>query len=133
MSSFLLEADNKKGLFDKGLNEKLSTAIPDILKELKTNPDEIDNIFITHFHGDHIGRLINSKDEIYYKNAKIYVCKEEYDGWINKMTKDKNELQVKVMKICEKNVIQLNFGDYQVINQKKLLDIKKEIFLLLMI
>ena len=112
MSSFLLEADNKKGLFDKGLNEKLSTAIPDILKELKTNPDEIDNIFITHFHGDHIGRLINSKDEIYYKNAKIYVCKEEYDGWINKMTKDKNELQVKVMKICEKNVIQLNFGDY---------------------
>ena len=111
MSAFLLESDNKKALFDTGLNEKLSTGIPDRLKELKINPNEIDYIFITHFHGDHIGGLINSKDEISYKNAKIYVSKEEYDGWINKMPKDKNELQVKIMKICEKNVIQFNFGD----------------------
>ena len=111
MSAFLLESDNKKALFDTGLNEKLSTGIPDRLKELKINPNEIDYIFITHFHADHIGGLINSKDEISYKNAKIYVSKEEYDGWINKMPKDKNELQVKIMKICEKNVIQFKYPD----------------------
>ena len=54
MSAFLLEAEGKKALFDTGLNEKMSTGIPDRLKELKVSPDEIDYIFITHFHLDHI-------------------------------------------------------------------------------
>ena len=111
MSAFLLEAEGKKALFDTGLNEKASKGIPDRLKELKISPDEIDYIFITHFHGDHIGGLLDANDNIAYKNAKIYVAKEEYDGWINKMPSDKNALQVKTMKICEKQVIQFDFND----------------------
>lgn len=111
MSAFLLEAEGKKALFDTGLNEKVSKGIPDRLKELKISPDEIDYIFITHFHGDHIGGLLDANDNIAYKNAKIYVAKEEYDGWINKMPSDKNALQVKTMKICEKQVIQFDFND----------------------
>ena len=111
VSAFLLEAEGKKALFDTGLNEKASKGIPDRLKELKISPDEIDYIFITHFHGDHIGGLLDANDNIAYKNAKIYVAKEEYDGWINKMPSDKNALQVKTMKICEKQVIQFDFND----------------------
>ena len=107
MSAFLLEAEGKKALFDTGLNESMSTGIPDRLKELKVSADEIDYIFITHFHLDHIGGLLDAKDNIYFKNAKVYVSKEEYDGWINKMPKDKNALQVKIMKILEKSEIKL--------------------------
>ena len=64
MSAFLLEAEGKKALFDTGLNEKMSTGIPDRLKELKVSPDEINYIFITHFHLDHIGGLLDAKDNI---------------------------------------------------------------------
>ena len=78
LSCFLLEAEGKKALFDTGLNEKESTGIPDRLKELKISPDEIDFIFITHFHPDHIGGLVDKNDQIYFKNAKIYVSKEKY-------------------------------------------------------
>ena len=85
MSAFLLEAEGKKALFDTGLNEKMSKGIPDRLSELKVSADEIDYIFITHLHLDHIGGLLDAKDNIYFKNAKVYVSKEEYDGWINKM------------------------------------------------
>ena len=110
MSAFLLEAEGKKALFDTGFNET-SGKINDRLKELKISPDEIDYIFITHFHGDHIGGLLDANDNIVYKNAKIYVSKEEYDGWINQMPADKNALQVKTMKICEKQVVQFDFQD----------------------
>lgn len=110
MSAFLLEAEGKKALFDTGLSETASK-ISDRLKELKISADEIDYIFITHFHGDHIGGLLDANDNIVYKNAKIYVSKEEYDGWINQMPADKNALQVKTMKICEKQVVQFDFKD----------------------
>jgi glyoxylase-like metal-dependent hydrolase (beta-lactamase superfamily II) len=111
LSSFLLEAEGKKALFDTGLNEKESTGIPDRLKELKIAPEEIDYVFITHFHPDHIGGLIDKNDQIFFKNAKIYVSKEEFDSWINQPDSDKNALPKKIMKICEKNVVQFNFED----------------------
>ena len=111
MSAFLLEAEGKKALFDTGLNEKVSKGILERLQELKISTDEIDYVFITHFHGDHIGGLLDGNDNIVFKNAKIYVSKEEYDGWINKMPADKNALQVKTMKICEKQVVQFDFKD----------------------
>ena len=111
MSAFLLEAEGKKALFDTGLNESMSPAIPQRLKELKITPEEIDYIFITHFHLDHIGGLLDAKDNIYFKNAKVYVSKDEYDGWINKTPADKNGLQVKTMKIIEKQLVQFDFND----------------------
>ena len=55
--------------------------------------------------------MLDDNDNIIYKNAKIYVSKEEYDGWINKMPAEKNALQVKIMKIYEKQVIQFDFSD----------------------
>ena len=111
MSVFLLEAEGKKAIFDTGLNESMSPAIGERLKELKITPDEIDYVFITHFHLDHIGGLIDSNDNIYFKNAKVYVSKEEYDGWINKMPEEKNRFQVKTMKIIEKQLVQFDFKD----------------------
>ena len=64
----------KKVLFDAGFFVKDSNS-----KRI------LDYIFITHFHWDRIAGLIDENDNIIYKNAKIYVSKEEYDGWINKM------------------------------------------------
>ena len=111
MSAFLLEAEGKKALFDTGLNESMSTGIQDRLKELKISPDEIDYVFLTHFHLDHIGGLVDAKDNIYFKNAKVYASKEEYDGWIKNMLADKNGLQVKIMKIIEKQLVKFDFND----------------------
>jgi glyoxylase-like metal-dependent hydrolase (beta-lactamase superfamily II) len=111
MSAFLIEAEGKKALFDTGLGEKMGGGIVQRLEELKIKPDEIDYIFITHLHLDHIGGLLNANDEIVFKNAKLYVPKEEYESWINNMPSDKNAIQVKTMKIYEKQVIQFTIND----------------------
>ena len=111
VSVFLLEAEGKKALFDTGLNVTMGSGVPDRLKELKVSPDEIDYVFLTHFHLDHIGGLVDAKDNIYFKNAKVYTSKEEYDGWIKNMPADKNALQVKIMKIIEKQLICFDFND----------------------
>ncbi len=110
MSVFLLEAEGKKALFDTGLSEAYGGKVKERLKELNIEPDEIDYIFITHYHGDHIGGLLDKEDKIVFKNAKIYVSKEEHEGWIYKMQPDKNKLQVKTMKICEKQLVLFQFN-----------------------
>ena len=111
VSVFLLESEGKKALFDTGLNVSMGSGVPDRLKELKVSPDEIDYVFLTHFHVDHIGGLVDAKDNIYFKNAKVYASKEEYDGWIKNMPADKNVLQVKIMKIIEKQLVKFDFND----------------------
>ena len=111
MSAFLLETEGKKALFDTGLNESVSKGISDRFKELKITPEEINYIFITHFHEDHIGGLLDANDNVIYKNAKLYVSKEEYDGWINKMPIDKKVFQVKAMKKYENQLVLFDFYD----------------------
>jgi hypothetical protein len=39
--------------------------------------------------------LLDAKDNIYFKNVKVYVNKEEYGGLINNMPTNKSGLQVK--------------------------------------
>ena len=109
MSVFLLEAENQKALFDAGYFEN-NIGVPKRLKEFKISPDEIDYIFITHSHWDHIEGLIQN-DKTVYKNAKIYISKEEYNGKLKKNKPDKIGLFEKVKKICEKQIIQFDFED----------------------
>ena len=108
---FFLRLKTKKLFLIQVFNEKETTGMSDRLKELKLSPEEIDYIFITHFHPDHIGGLITKDDKIYFPNAKIYVSKDEYNSWINQPDTEKNSLQKKIMKICEKNVIQFDYED----------------------
>ena len=111
MSAFLLEAENKKALFDTGFHIKELSGIPQRLKELKISPNQIDYIFITHSHWDHIEGLIDEKDNIIYPNAKIYISKEEYNSKLKKVKPDKVGLYEKIKKICEKQIIQFDFED----------------------
>lgn len=110
MSAFLLEAEGKKVLFDSGFyDEKNKNGILERLKELKISPDEIDYIFITHCHWDHIDGLIDSKNNINYKNAKIYISKDEFNGDIKPGPPHKADTLERVKKACEKQIIQFDF------------------------
>jgi len=66
--SCLVEVKNRRILFDTGTKGRL---LLDNMKKLNINPEEIDEVFISHAHFDHTGGL--SEFLAVNKKAKVYV------------------------------------------------------------
>lgn len=108
VSAFLVEKDGKYMLFDSGVGAP-DSKLQEGLKTLGVAPSEIDYIFITHFHGDHIGGMMKDGSAV-FTNAEVYASKTEYDAWM-KMPEDK-KLQVEtMMKAYGNRVHMFAFGD----------------------
>ena len=78
---FLVETDEKTVLIDAGLG-------PKTLENLETygkKASDIDAVFITHFHGDHIGSLFLDNKRT-FPNAALYIAKPEYDYYMSDET-----------------------------------------------
>ena len=80
VSAFLVKTDGKEILFDAA-NGAPDSQLMQVLESLQTTADEIDYIFITHLHGDHIGGLLKEGEAV-FSNAVIYINKTEYDAWM---------------------------------------------------
>jgi len=78
---FLWQINGKNILFDTGYGK----ALLDNLQSLQIKPENIDAIFITHMHGDHIGGLLRN-DQAVFPKAALYVSQAEYDYWTNDET-----------------------------------------------
>ena len=80
VSAFLVKTDGNEILFDAANGAPDSQLMP-VMESLQTTADEIDYIFITHLHGDHIGGLLKDGEAV-FSNAVIYINKTEYDAWM---------------------------------------------------
>lgn len=47
------------------------------------SPDAIDIVIISHFHGDHIGGLVDEMNEKMFPNAEVVIPKAEADFWLD--------------------------------------------------
>ncbi len=90
VSVFLLEKDGNYILFDAGLGAS-DSRMPYALNKLGIKHDDIDYVYITHMHADHIGGMILG-DAAAFTKAEVYIYKNEYDAWMN-MPLDKNVRQ----------------------------------------
>ena len=77
-NAFMVEMGDKVWLFDAGYGQKTI----DNLALYGKKASDIDAVFITHFHGDHIGSLLINNQKG-YPNATLYVSKPEYDYYMN--------------------------------------------------
>ena len=112
VSTFLLQADGKNILFDAGLGA-FGGKMLSRLAALGVNADNIDIVYLTHFHGDHIAGLVEKDaagiDTKAFKNASIYAGKVEYDAWMEHIPK--NDLQKMVMELYKDSLHLFAFGD----------------------
>ena len=79
VSVMLIEKDGQQCLFDAGNGNDDSRLLP-WMKELGFSASDIDVIFITHLHGDHIGGLVKDGQPV-FPQAKLYIPSVELDAW----------------------------------------------------
>ena len=112
VSTFLLQVNGKNILFDAGLGA-FGGQLLTRLAALGVTPDDINLVYLTHFHVDHIAGLV-AKDDAgndvkVFKNAGVYAGKVEYDAWMNDIPK--NDLQKMVMELYKDSLRLFAFGD----------------------
>ncbi len=107
VSVFLLEKDGKHILFDAG-NGVPDSRMPAALDALGVSPDEVDYVYITHLHGDHIGGMFNGEAAA-FPNALVYMESAEHDAWVG--MEGKNERVLQLLQAYEGRVNLFTAGD----------------------
>lgn len=80
ISCFVVEMQGKRILFDAGNGAAHGGKMLERLRAAGIAPEQIDYIFVTHFHGDHIGGLATDGKPL-FANAQLYVPDAEYAAW----------------------------------------------------
>ena len=78
--AFLAKVDGQNILFDAA-NGAPDSRLMHVIDSCGVSPDEVDYIFITHLHGDHIGGLMKD-GEASFPKAALYINKVEYEAWM---------------------------------------------------
>lgn len=78
--AFLAKCDGKNVLFDAA-NGAPDSQLLQVLAFNGVTPEDVDYIFITHLHGDHIGGLMKDGTAV-FTDAELYINKVEYDAWM---------------------------------------------------
>ncbi|MBV8665132.1 MAG: MBL fold metallo-hydrolase [Burkholderiaceae bacterium] len=90
-NGFLVNTGGKLVLIDTGAGKFFGPTLGNLLNSLKAagyQPEQVDEVYITHMHGDHIGGLL-ADGKAAFPNAVVRMDKRESDYWLSKENMDK--------------------------------------------
>jgi glyoxylase-like metal-dependent hydrolase (beta-lactamase superfamily II) len=91
VNAFLINTGTKLVLIDAGAGGLFGPTLGKLIGNLKASgyqPEQVDEIYITHMHGDHIGNLA-ANGKIVFTNAIVRAGKADADFWLSKENLDK--------------------------------------------
>ena len=86
VNTFLVNTGEKLVLLDAGGAKMLGPTagrLPQCLAAAGITPDQIDEIYITHMHGDHLHGTVAPDGSAMFPNAIIRISKDDMDYWGN--------------------------------------------------
>lgn len=108
VSVFLVKTDGKTILFDTGLGAP-DSRLQEGLEAAGVSPEDIDYLYLTHFHGDHIGGMMHGGTAV-FPNAEVYASQAEYDAWMSMQDAQKAQV-AKTMAAYSDKLHLFGFGD----------------------
>ncbi len=90
VNAFLINTGSKLVLIDTGAGALFGPTVGRLLTNLKAagyQPEQVDEIYITHMHGDHVGGLTPGGSALFPK-AIVRADKRDADFWLSKANMD---------------------------------------------
>jgi glyoxylase-like metal-dependent hydrolase (beta-lactamase superfamily II) len=91
-NAFLVNTGSKLVLIDTGAGSLFGPTLGKLLASLKAagyQPEQVDEIYITHFHADHVGGLSSKDGKPAFPNATLRASKQEADWWLSEANMNK--------------------------------------------
>lgn len=91
VNAYLINTGSKLVLIDTGAASLYGPTAGRLLNSLKAAgyaPDQVDEIYITHMHSDHVGGLMNG-EQLAFPNAIVRADQHDADFWLSQMNMDK--------------------------------------------
>ena len=97
VNAYLVNTGSKLVLIDTGAGSLFGPTLGNLQANLKAagyQPDQVDDVLITHMHGDHVGGLVQD-GKLVFPNATIHAGQEDADFWLNKANLEKASAEMK--------------------------------------
>src|SRR5882724_8780402 len=91
INAFLIQLSGRLILIDAGSAELVgptANKLPDSLRAVGVQPEQITDVFLTHIHPDHSGGLMEGDKKV-FGNALVHVDKREVEYWFDKSIAEK--------------------------------------------
>ncbi|MEP7298076.1 MAG: MBL fold metallo-hydrolase [Burkholderiales bacterium] len=97
VNGYLINTGSKLVLIDSGAAKLFGPTLGNLLDSLRAagyQPEQVDEIYITHMHADHVGGLM-AGDKMAFPNAVVRADQHDADFWLSKENLDKAPEQMK--------------------------------------
>jgi len=91
VNGFLVNTGTKLVLIDTGAAKLFGPTLGNLVANLEAagyRPEQVDEIYITHMHPDHVGGLM-AGDKLAFPNAIVRADKRDADFWLKQVNMDK--------------------------------------------
>jgi len=86
VNSFMVNTGDKLVMIDCGGARMLGPTagrMPQALQQLGIDPGQVDEVYITHMHGDHLHGAVTPEGAKLFPNAVLRIAKADVDYWAN--------------------------------------------------
>ncbi|MBC7731121.1 MAG: MBL fold metallo-hydrolase [Bacteriovorax sp.] len=91
VNGYLINTGTRLVLIDSGAAGLFGPTLGNLAANLKAagyQPEQVDEIYITHMHADHVGGLMNG-DKLAFPNATVRADQRDADFWLSQANLDK--------------------------------------------